>query len=430
MAKVFVGVPTYKNDLHADVMFMALQATKEHQVLFSKADSSACTMMFNMLLLQALELHAQGKIDYFLLWHSDIVPEAYFIDKMMKIMIEKKAEVLSAIVPIKDEKGLTSTALDEPVGDVPLKWRPRRLTMAEIMQREPTFTDPKLLVNTGLLLIDLSTAWAKEIYFHFDDAIIWHHGKRLPVLEPEDWMFSRDARRMGCKSMWVTREVNLRHMGDSAFPNDQAWGSMQTDAVPATPPDVYAAVDAASKIQGWMSWEELAYLAGRAKEASTIVELGSWKGRSTKAMALMTKGRIYAVDSWRGSTNGDATGVEADARGPATIKGEFFDNVATPHTNVIATDCEHAFAGTALKAIAGEVDFAFLDGDHAYEHIKRDILTALDLMTPGGLLSGHDLNEPGVAKAVNELLPGFKHIQGTSIWEYRTPVASVEVLTP
>lgn len=419
--KVFWGVPSYKREVDAGILSVSHMMTKKHRTYSpASVDTSACCLRFNAMLIMAQEFHARGDADYFLLWHSDIVPEAWFLDKMIDIAEEKGAEILSAVVPIKDEHGLTSTAIDEPVGDMPNEWRVRRLTMAEIMERESTFTDPKLLVNTGLLLIKLSAPWVKDIYFHFEDKIIEHHGKKLAVLFPEDWMFSRDARKLGCTSMWATRDVKLTHIGHQQYPNYSVWGK-KTDAAPPTPPDILKAATEASKIQGWMSWEELTHLAERAKEASCIVELGSWKGRSTKAMAMQTKGKLYAVDSWRGSTNGDATGVESEAKGRDVIKSEFYDNVATPHTNVVVTDCEHAFAASALKHLAGEVDYCFIDGDHAYEHIRRDIVNCLDLMAPGGLLSGHDFNEAGVEKAVRELLPDASLVEGTSIWEYRVP---------
>ena len=113
MAKICVGMPTYGGNIHKDIPFRMLQASKDHQVMYDNSDSSACTLTFNILLLRALEERAKGNADYFLLWHSDIVPEPYFIDKMLKIAVERKAEVLSVVMPIKDEKGLTSTALDE-----------------------------------------------------------------------------------------------------------------------------------------------------------------------------------------------------------------------------------------------------------------------------------------------------------------------------
>jgi len=432
MAKIVLSVPTYEWKAHSGLLGRIVAMTDgRHQIAYHSMDSSAQMVTMNATLIHALEQHEAGNADYILYWHSDIVPEALFVDKMVAIAEAKNADVLSVVVPIKDEKGLTSTALDEPMNDKPPDWRVRRLTMAEIWGQEPvngrtleaTFTDPKLLVNTGLLLIKLSAPWVQNIYFHFDDRIIRWQGRRRAFLIPEDWMFSRDARRLGCTSMWATREVFVEHKGMASFPNNAVWG-WKTDRAPKSmTPEVAAAVEAANKVSGYMAYEELAYLAERAKDAKCIVELGSWKGRSTKAMAMATKGKIYAVDSWRGTPNGDATGVEADAKGRDAIKGEFFDNVAIPHREVVVpTDCEHAFAGTALKSIAGEVDFAFVDGDHSYESVKRDILTCLDLMAPGGILSGHDMNEPGVQRAVEELLPGFQMGMGT-IWEYRVKAA-------
>lgn len=436
MAKIVLGIPTYLYQAHSGLLGrIVCMSAGNHQIAYFSIDSSAQMVTMNATLIHALEQYESGNADYLLFWHSDIVPEPMFVDKLMAIAEAKDAEVLSVIVPIKDEKGLTSTALDEPMGDEPPEWRVRRLTMSEVMgvelvngqKLEPTFTLPNLLVNTGLLLIKLSAPWVQEIYFHFEDKIIKHNGRRRAVLVPEDWMFSRDARKLGCNSIWATREVYVEHKGMSTFPNNQVWGWKRDHIPKSMAADVIAACEAANKVSGYMAYDELAYLATAAKEAKCIVELGSWKGRSTKAMAMVTKGKIYAVDSWRGTPNGDATGVEADARGRDTIKGEFFDNVATPHREVvIPTDCEHAFAGTALKAIAGEVDFQFIDGDHSYESVKRDILTCLDLAAPGGIISGHDINEPGVQQAVRELLPDAKIAIGT-IWEHRVPATAAVV---
>jgi hypothetical protein len=49
------------------------------------------------------------------------------------------------------------------------------------------------------------------------------------------------------------------------------------------------------------------------------------------------------------------------------------------------------------------VDFVFIDGDHSFEQVSKDIRNYSRLIKPGGLLCGHDYNNmPGVAPAVDE----------------------------
>jgi hypothetical protein len=50
-----------------------------------------------------------------------------------------------------------------------------------------------------------------------------------------------------------------------------------------------------------------------------------------------------------------------------------------------------------------QFDFVFIDGDHDYEQVREDIHNASLIISPGGLLSGHDYkNFPGVTQAVDE----------------------------
>ena len=110
---------------------------------------------------------------HFCLLHDDIVPEPLWLDKMMRIMEEQHADILSVVVPLKNDKGLTSTALDVGVGDEDPHWRVKRLTLKEIYNDyEPTFTHEKLLVNTGLMLVDLRKPWVENVWFAFEDKII------------------------------------------------------------------------------------------------------------------------------------------------------------------------------------------------------------------------------------------------------------------
>lgn len=53
-----------------------------------------------------------------------------------------------------------------------------------------------------------------------------------------------------------------------------------------------------------------------------------------------------------------------------------------------------------------ELDFAWIDGDHSYEQVKRDIRNYLPLIKKGGIIGGHDYDSPaypGVKQAVDEI---------------------------
>jgi SAM-dependent methyltransferase len=425
MARVLIGIPTYKDDVSARMLFPLLRCTKDHEYIPANVDSSAMGMVCNRLWINALELAEQGHITHFLMQHSDIAPmENYYVDKMIAIMERTGADILSAVVPIKDGYGTTSTALDEPCGDVPQYWRVRRLTMKEIYDMEPTFTHEKLLLNTGLMLVDMRKAWTKDAYFTFEDKIIWWHGRRVAVAMPEDWSFSRMARKLGATKLYATREVPLNHIGNSAYPNTHVWGSLETDQLPSFTKEASEAADAANKIRGYMSWEELAWLAENAK-GKDVVEVGSWLGRSTKAIASSAK-VVYAVDHWKGTLN-DPTLEEAKTIDPWA---EFNHNLG-PEINsrkVIPIARGHEEVGPTMTYYdgltldtcpVGPVDMVFIDGDHEYEAVKRDILNAKAMLKPGGLLCGHDFSDahPGVMKAVRELVPGFSVGAGASIWK-------------
>lgn len=228
-AKVLIAIPTYSGQIEADCVGAILRSTREHHYIYAFASTSLLTRCFNELWCHGLNL--QDKIDYFFMLHSDIQIESLWLDKMIRLMEEKQADVLSAVVPIKTPQGLTSTAIDEPVeGGIDPHWRVRRLTMTEVHEMEPTFTHPRLLVNTGCMGVRFKQPWVKEVHFRFEDSILFRNGKYVPCNFPEDWNFSRDVRRKGV-SLWATREVKINHMGRHAYPNTVPWGTHKTDAL-------------------------------------------------------------------------------------------------------------------------------------------------------------------------------------------------------
>jgi hypothetical protein len=171
-------------------------------------------------------------IPYFGMIHDDVIPDAGWLDALLGVLDETGADIVSAVVPIKDARGLTSTAADS-TGD---EWSPRRLAMRELVKLPDTFGEREchehfggpILLNTGLWVARFDRPWVEKVSFRQQDKII-----RLPdgswtcQTKPEDWDFSRQVRALGGKLL-ATRKVGLDHER-SEWTNRRAWGTWESD---------------------------------------------------------------------------------------------------------------------------------------------------------------------------------------------------------
>jgi SAM-dependent methyltransferase len=193
-------------------------------------------------------------------------------------------------------------------------------------------------------------------------------------------------------------------------------------------------IENALKVEGWMRPAELQWLAEQASTRKVICEVGSWMGRSTRALAdnLPDDGILFAVDTWLGSE--EIRHKETLANKPLSPYAE------KPGDNWLMDKFRSAFpedyfAGPRYRvrpyqntSLAGadylgfhygyRFDMIFLDAAHDYDNVIADIKAWLPLLAPGGLLCGHDFGGsfPGVTRAVQELLPDAKKVGAGSIW--------------
>lgn len=173
-------------------------------------------------------------------------------------------------------------------------------------------------------------------------------------------------------------------------------------------------ISKAERIPGWMGIPELEWLASKASRREKIVEVGCWRGRTTRALADNAKGKVWAVDTWAGNTEHHAELAE-HSRG--WLWNEFRNNTRDLDDKLyicvgFSTSIAQTFAENGMK-----VDMVFLDAAHDYRSVKADILAWRPLLSNFGLLAGHDYADewPGVRKAVTELIPRFSLPVG-SIW--------------
>ncbi len=161
------------------------------------------------------------------------------------------------------------------------------------------------------------------------------------------------------------------------------------------------------EISGWMSMEELQWLYDKAQEMDTIVEVGSWMGKSTHALLSGCKGIVYAVDHFKGNAS-EIDGAHALAK-TEDIEAIFRKNVGE-FKNLVIMKMESLEASRHFGD--KEVDMIFLDAEHEYPWVKEIIETWLPKCKK--LFCGHDQNQGGTPRALEEL--GLKPSSCFTIW--------------
>jgi len=142
-------------------------------------------------------------------------------------------------------------------------------------------------------------------------------------------------------------------------------------------------------------FELLAKLADTvAREGMIIVEIGSWSGMgSTKALAEIVKrnnGKLICIDTWKGNE-----GVEHHRRIVKLydVFSFFLDAVRIQGFNdcIVPIRTDSAFASNIMTE--NFADMIFIDGDHRYNPLYRDIINMRPKLKKGGIICGHDFEK-------------------------------------
>jgi len=135
------------------------------------------------------------------------------------------------------------------------------------------------------------------------------------------------------------------------------------------------------------------------------LEVGSHNGRHAKLLLehLPNISKLYLVDFWQAYK--DYPVKELQQQDYEMIKATFFNN---SKVKIIRSDSVEA----SKNFVDGTVDFIYIDADHTYEGVKRDILAWRSKVKEGGMICGHDYgypDTPGVKQAVDEIFKDKVH---------------------
>jgi predicted O-methyltransferase YrrM len=126
---------------------------------------------------------------------------------------------------------------------------------------------------------------------------------------------------------------------------------------------------------------------------TTMVEVGVRDGRTT----------FYLLDKCPSLT---IYGIDLDT------KLFYNDKIKNKYKNrLIAIEGDSSVVANNIP----EVDLIFIDADHNYKGCSKDIVAYKNKLKPNGMLTGHDIDYPGVNKAVKELIGTFD-VGPNNVW--------------
>lgn len=144
-----------------------------------------------------------------------------------------------------------------------------------------------------------------------------------------------------------------------------------------------------------------------------VIEVGSWEGRSTIALANAVYPRnVIAVDTWAGSP------------------GEISERLAARRDvyTQFAANIRHGTRGNVIPYVMDWREYVrdemgdaraalvFLDGLHTYDEVRAQLAAFVPRIAPGGVICGDDAHHPPVWRAVCDAFPTTTIKRAATLW--------------
>lgn len=165
-------------------------------------------------------------------------------------------------------------------------------------------------------------------------------------------------------------------------------------------------------VEGVLSASEGEFLSQMAAlSEGTILEIGSYKGRSTCFLASSTKNVVVALDLWDLREAEFKPSTRVKMRGfykPETFE-IFKKNIKRKGlVNVISVKGDSKEVGKIWNMPLGML---WIDGDHSYAGVLSDYNLFSNFVTAGGFLAFHDFQIENVRKVIET------HVIPSGLWE-------------
>jgi predicted O-methyltransferase YrrM len=170
-------------------------------------------------------------------------------------------------------------------------------------------------------------------------------------------------------------------------------------------------------IGGWLDPNAggvLYQLARMVAPTPNVVELGSWKGRSTAWLAHGLRdrgaGRVVAVDTWAGTSNEPAHAQLLAGYAPDQLYQEFLGNLGGLGLEAQVEPWRMTTLEAARRWDRGvSIGLLHIDADHSYEGVRADFEHWSPFVVAGGIVVFDDVPTwPGPTRLVSELPRWFR----------------------
>lgn len=177
-------------------------------------------------------------------------------------------------------------------------------------------------------------------------------------------------------------------------------------------------------VDGYLTDEEGLFLYNSAKNCSkngVIVEIGSWKGKSTICLAKGSKAgkkeKVYAIDPHTGASE------HKKAFGKIWTFDEFKRNIKNAEVEDIVIPIVKTSKDAEKEWTSIPIELLWIDGAHEYDFVKLDYELWEPHLIDGGVIAFHDTHNENPKKIVTDYLykgNTFKNVNFTDTITYAT----------